>query len=167
MRFATTAALLVFASSTFAGESLTINCLEDLIPLDECQLREIYKAGSPGVVPEGFAPGRVYPKPGTKLNALRSKILTKVWQGKHFDGDIMTNKFFGMKMIKGQVLEETSWLDGGPVHAIDYSHTSLLFKPYRDEFREIAPGIYLGVMWKRDDCKPKIVNWFAIDTRCR
>ena len=90
-----------------------------------------------------------------------------VWQGKYFDNDVMTNRFFGVKFIKGQVTCEDSWIDGKPVNAIDYSGTSFLFKNYRDEFREVAPGIYLGVMWKRGECNPKLLTWFAIDARCK
>jgi len=165
MRLWSVAACLLLAAPLTANEPIT--SMDQLVRMSECELLELYKAGSPGIVPEGFTPGRAIPKPGSKLTVLRSKMMTKVWQGKYFGDDgIMTNKFFGIKMIKGQVQQETSWLDGGPVNAIDYSQTSLIFKPYRDEFREIAPGIYLGVMWKRDDCKPKLLTWFAIDARC-
>jgi len=163
---------LLVTSSTLAAEPVSsfpakICSIDDLLCLNECQLLDLYGNASPGPIPSGFSPGRVFPAPGKHSNVAKSNAMKHVWQGKYFDCDgIMTNRFFGMKIIKGHVTQETSWIDGKPVNAIDYSHTSLLFKPYRDEFREIAPGIYPGTMWKRDDCKPKLLTWFAFDTRC-
>jgi hypothetical protein len=134
--------------------------------MSECQLLELYKNAGPGPIPSGFTPGRAIPSPGKHSTVRRSNMMKHVWQGKNFGCDgIMTNRFFGLKMIKGQITQEASWLDGRPVNVIDYSHTSLVFKPYRDEFREISPGIYLGMMWKRDDCQPKMLTWFALDAR--
>lgn len=143
-----------------------ITCLDDLVRMSECELLELYKNAEPGPIPQGFSPGRVITNPGRKLTVARSNAMKHVWQGKYFDDLIMTNKFFGMKIIKGQVTCESSWIDGKPSNAIDYSGTSLIFRPYRDEFREISPGIYLGSMWKRDNCNPKLMTWFAFDTRC-
>jgi hypothetical protein len=147
--------------------SLTICSMDDLVRMDECQLLDLYRNAQPGPVPSGFSPGRVIPGPGKKNTVAKSNLMKHVWQGKYFDDDVMTNRFFGIKFIKGQVTSENSWIDGKPVKAIDYSGTSLLFKKYRDEIREVAPGIYLGVMWKRDDCAPKLLTWFAIDARCQ
>jgi hypothetical protein len=167
---------LIAVSSTLAAEPAAdlpnhpakICSIDDFLPLSECELLDLYRHAGPGPVPIGFSAGRVLPAPGKPSNVAKSNAMKHVWQGKYFDCDgIMTNRLLGMKIIKGQVTRETSWIDGKPVNAIDYSHTSLLFKPYRDEFREIAPGIYLGTMWKRDDCKPKMLTWFALDARCR
>jgi hypothetical protein len=33
---------------------------------------------------------------------------------------------------------------------MDYSHTSLVWKKMRDEVREVAPGVYLGVTFQRN-----------------
>ena len=165
--------LSLFAtSSTLAAEPAPaypakICSLEDLLCLNECQLLDLYRNAGPGPIPSGFTPGRVLPAPGKPSNVAKSNRMQHIWQGKYFECDsTMINRFFGIKMIKGQVTQECSWIDGKPVNVIDYSHTSLIYKPYRDEFREIAPGIYLGTMWKRDDCKPKFMTWFALDARC-
>jgi hypothetical protein len=159
---------LFIASSSVAAEPAAITSMDELVRMNECQLLDLYAKAEPGPVPSGYVPGRAIVKPGKRTTVAKSNLLTHVWQGKYFDDDIMTNRIFGMKFIKGQVTQETSWLDGRPVNAIDYSQTSHLFKPYRDEFREMAPGIYLGVMWKRDDCRPKLLSWFALDARvCR
>lgn len=148
-------------------ESVVVCSIDEMVRLNECQLLDLYKCAQPGPVPIGYSPGRVIPNPGARTTVAKSNMLKHVWQGKYFDNDVMTNRIFGVSFIKGQVTSENSWIDGKPANAIDYSGTSHLFKQYRDEFREIAPGIYLGVMWKRDECNPKILTWFALDARCR
>jgi hypothetical protein len=151
------------------AQQAAICSVDELVRMSECQLRELYLQAAPGPLPDGFVPGRAILKPGSRTTVARSNLMKHVWQGKYFDDEcIMTNRMFGMRMIKGQVTAAAaSWLDGKPAHEIDYKCTSLIFKPYRDEFREVAPGIYLGIMWKRDDCSPKIVAWFTLDARCR
>jgi hypothetical protein len=156
---------LLAASSSAAAEPAAITSLDDLVRMNECQLLELYSKAGPGPVPCGYAPGRAIVNPGKRTTVLKSNLLKHVWQGKYFDDEVMTNRIFGMKFIRGQVALETSWLDGRLVNAIEYSQTSLLFKPYRDEFREVSPGIYLGIMWKRDHCPPKLMAWFALDAR--
>ncbi len=155
----------LFVGSSAFAQTAPITLMEELIVLDECQLLELYKNSKPGPLPNGFVPGRVIMKPGSTSTVRRSNFMKHIWQGKYFDDQIMTNKIFGLKFIKGNVTCENSWFDGQPVHAIDYSETSLLFKTYRDEFREVAPGIYLGAMWKRNGCQPKLLTWFAFDAR--
>lgn len=162
---------LLFTTPLVAAEPAktypaSITCLDELVRMSECELLELYRQAEPGPIPQGFSPGRVIPNPGKKLTVVRSNMMKSVWQGKYFEDLIMTNKFFGLKVIKGQVTQESSWIDGKPSNAIDYSGTSLIFKPYRDEFREVAPAIYLGTMWKRDGCNPKLMTWFAFDARC-
>ena len=56
-----------------------------------------------------------------------------------------------------------SWRDGGPALILDYSQTSLLYAPYRDEIRQIAPGLYLGLMFDRNTCPPKLKMYFALE----
>ena len=46
---------------------------------------------------------------------------------------------------------------------LDYSETSLLYAPYRDEIRQIAPGLFLGLMFDRDTCPPKLKMYFALE----
>ena len=107
--------------------------------------------------------------PTIVYNGVPASRFTKlfVWQGKYFDDcGIMTNKMFHVRFIKGEIQQGESWIDGRPSIVIDYSKTSLIFRPYRDELRDVSPGIYLGAMYKRDGCNPKLVTYFAIDARC-
>ncbi|MCE9534560.1 MAG: hypothetical protein K8T89_26070 [Planctomycetes bacterium] len=158
---------LLFTSSVRANEPTPVRCMDDLLRMNECQLLDLFKASSAGSIPSGYAPGIVISNPGKHSTVAKSKIIQKtVWQGKYFDDcGIMTNRMFGIKFSKGKYQPGTSWIDGLPANTIEYTDTSLIFKPYRDEIREVAPGIHLGIMWKKDNCKPKIQSWFALDTR--
>ncbi len=157
--------LLAISPTAVTAEPIKVCSMDELVRMNECQLRDLYSNAQPGPVPTGYAPGRAIPSPGKHSTVAKSNFLKHVWQGKYFDDDVMTNRLFGLKFTKGQVAPDISWVDGKPVNAIDYSHTSFLFKPYRDEFREVAPGLYLGIMWKRDGCHAKLTTWFALDAR--
>lgn len=139
---------------------------DELVRMNECELLDLFRGAEPGPVPYGYAPGKVIFHPGKHSTVANSKIMGLTWQGKYFDScGIMTNKLFGIKFTKGQVTHETSWIDGKPSNAIEYKDTSIIFKPFRDEFREVAPGIYLGIMFKNEGCRAKIASWFTLDTR--
>jgi hypothetical protein len=149
------------------GLPTEIGSLDELVRMNECQLLDLYKRAEPGAIPSGYASGRMISKPG-RLTTVPVSRITKltVWQGKYFDGGpIMTNRMFGVRFIKGEVQHGESWIDGRPSNIIDYGPTSLLWRSYRDEFREVAPGIYLGIMFKREGCKSKIVTYFALNAR--
>jgi hypothetical protein len=170
--------LLSFASTSTAAETgpelapiihpATIGSLKELLCMDRCQLLDLYRQAQPGPVPCGYAPGRNIPKPGQHGNKLRS-ALTRItaWQGKHFEPEgVMVNKMFGVKTNKAAIYYGESWLDGKPSLILDYQDTSRMWSQYRDELREVSPGIYLGIMYERTCAEPKIKRFFAIDARC-
>ena len=90
-----------------------------------------------------------------------------VWQGKDFDGGGATavNRFFGIKAVRGRLYQGSSWLDGRPSLVLDYQNTSLVYRRYRDEIREIAPGLYLGAMFSRTQPQPTFTRYFAFEAR--
>ena len=49
--------------------------------------------------------------------------------------------------IAAAVYEQNSWFDGKPCIVLDYSKTSIVAHLVRDEIREIAPGVYLGLVF--------------------
>jgi len=54
------------------------------------------------------------------------------------------------------VYRDESWFDGKEAIILDYSKTSLVAHWIRDEIREVAPGLYLGIVyWDHD----KILNF--------
>jgi hypothetical protein len=138
-----------------------------LLKLPECELVNIYKCGVPTPVPCGYTPGLVIFKPGSLITAPTAYGLkATAWQGKYIPGDgTMVNRQFGVPSIKAAIEDGESYIDGGPTLVFDYEDTSLICTRYRDEVRQVSPGVYLGVMHKRTKDGPKIATWFALDAR--
>jgi hypothetical protein len=79
----------------------------------------------------------------------------------------MINHVFGLRAVRATVSYGESSLDGGPAVVIDYS-ASRVFSGVRDEVREVAPGLFLGLTYLRSrPCEPAM--FFALDARhpCR
>ena len=135
--------------------------------MDECQLMEIYKTGTVSPVPCGYTPGLVIYNPGSKLTVPVSKLMKlTAWQGKYITCDKMINRQFGVPFIRANISMGQSWIDGGPTLVFDYADTSFICKRYRDEVREVSPGVYLGCMHRRTGDTVRIATWFALDARC-
>jgi hypothetical protein len=145
-----------------------VTCPDDLVRMSECQLLDLYRRAAPGPIPDGYAPGKAIPNPGKPGTAFKSKIIgATAWQGKNFDPDgTMTNRMFGTRMVTARTSYDASWLDGKPSLVLDYRGSSkVVWARCRDELREVAPGIYLGLMY-RDACPaPKLRTFFVIDAR--
>jgi hypothetical protein len=45
---------------------------------------------------------------------------------------------------------------------MDYGATSRVWADVRDEVREVAPGLYLGAMFRRRDPQPQFKMFFAL-----
>ena len=84
--------------------------------------------------------------------------------GKIFrDDGTMINRLFGAaKAIPADVYVGESLIDGQPSLILDYSH-SKLWPDVRDEIREVAPGLYLGVMYKGNPATQKM--YFTLEAR--
>ena len=54
-----------------------------------------------------------------------------------------------LRAIKAKVYEDDSWIDGQRCITIDYSKTSLIARWVHDEIREVAPGLFLGLVYVR------------------
>ena len=124
----------------------------DLMALTQMELDDLYRQSPAGESPKGdtqgtvlFAPGTSFAKPVAVYMRLSS------WQGKVFDRRRpgLENKItpIGIKAIAALVYYGSSWVDGRPCIVIDYSRTSLVACLIRDEIREVAPGLYLGVVF--------------------
>ena len=88
-----------------------------------------------------------------------------LWQGKVIEPDQATavNRFFGMRIIRGQLYQGPSWLDGAPALILDYSQTSRIYARNRDEIRQVAPGLFLGLMYDRTTAPPRLSMYFALE----
>ncbi len=145
------------------GPALTVR---QLLRMTRAELEELYRGGQPVPVPGGFAPGTALQYAGTGLAVPAARATHLLWQGKFFNAADCTlvNKMGGVKMIRARVYYGESWIDGRPSVIMDYSETSRVWADVRDELREVAPGLYLGAMFRRRCPGPRFVMFFALET---
>ena len=116
------------------------------------ELDALFRASPPGEIPDGEQRGSVLLFPGTPLARLIARVAYPLaWQGKVVERDRgeLKNRVtpLRLKAIRAKVFLGDSWVDQAPCVVIDYSRTSLVARPVRDEIRLVAPGVYLGVVW--------------------
>jgi hypothetical protein len=124
--------------------------------MSETELENLFRGvADPGPIPAGEAQGTVIVAPGTELSDLAAKVAHYIaWQGKVFDpaAGELRNEIgpLGAKAVRAKVYKQDSWFDSLQSIVLDYSETSLVAHWVRDEIREVAPGLYLGIVfWKR------------------
>jgi hypothetical protein len=123
-----------------------------LLEMSPAQLDEAFAGGSAGVIPEGVGRGTAIAFPGTGVAKPLSRVLGLLfWQGKAFDpsrADLMNLVSpFGIRAVRAEVYRSPSWVDDKDCVVLDYSRSSKVAGWLRDEIREVAPGLYLGVVW--------------------
>jgi hypothetical protein len=131
-------------------------------------LGELFGAGTAGAIPDGRGRGTVLLGTGGRAARVAAALCYALaWRGKVVNArqgrlrNILTP--LGIQAIQATVYKQDSWYDGETCIVLDYSKTSLLARMIRDEIREIAPGIFLGlVFWGR-----RHVLDFALDFRHR
>lgn len=138
--------------------------MESLLHSDQATLEALYRGAGAGSQPIGPLAGRAIPAPGTRKTLRQSKLIGLLWKGKEFPGDgTMVNRLaLGVKAVRADMYNGESWLDGGPSIVLDYANTSRLFGKARDEMREIAPGLYLGITYIRQCPGPKLATFYTI-----
>lgn len=123
-----------------------------LLAMTQQQLDELFSTSPAGSIPNGKARGTAIVAPGTPYSSGFAE-LTKIfsWQGKVFDcaHGTLVNRItpFGISAVAAQVYKGASWFDGNECIVLDYSKTSFVAKYVRDEIREIAPSLYLGIVF--------------------
>jgi hypothetical protein len=160
-------ALLAPLSGPALGEGILIRSAADLSRLTAPQLDALYARSSAAPMPDGRVRGLPLIAPGSTLGPVRSRTGRLVWQGKTFERNSATavNRFFGLPVIRGKLSDGPSWRDGRQSLILDYSGTSYVYGRYRDEIRQVAPGVYLGLMFDRSGPSPTFVRYFALDVR--
>jgi hypothetical protein len=131
-------------------------------------LGELFGAGTAGAIPDGRGRGTVLLGTGGRAARVAAALCYALaWRGKVVNArqgrlrNILTP--LGIQAIEATVYKQDSWYDGDTCIVLDYSKTSLLARMIRDEIREIAPGVFLGlVFWGR-----RHVLDFALDFRRR
>ena len=116
------------------------------------RLDQIFAESSAGEIPRGEGKGTAIVAPGTEISTEIARFVNLfTWKGKVFDpvrGELR-NKILplGHKAIVAKVYKGESWFDKKECIVLDYSKTSLVAQWIRDEIREVAPGIYLGLVY--------------------
>jgi hypothetical protein len=140
--------------------------LEALLRMSPAEIEAVYRRGTAVAIPPGRVRGTALLAPGTRRARTLSRGARLVWQGKFIEPDQATavNRFFGMKLIRGQLYQGPSWLDGAPALILDYSRTSRIYANNRDEIRQVAPGLFVGLMYDRTAAPPQLSMYFVLET---
>jgi hypothetical protein len=118
-------------------------------------LDALYRRSPAGRIPAGDSNGSFIIAPGSPLaGAAAGLIRLTVWKGKIFDpgAGALRNKVgpLGTPAVAAKVVYGPSRFDGRRSIIIDYSRTSRVARCIRDEIREVAPGVFLGMAyWNR------------------
>ena len=139
--------------------------VEQLLRMSGSELEAVYRQGTVTGIPPGRVRGTAILAPGTRRNGVMARGTRLVWQGKIFSPaeSSAVNRFFGLPIVRAQVYQEQSWLDGAPALILDYSHTSRIYAENRDEIRQIAPGLLLGLMYARTTPQPALRMFFVLE----
>jgi hypothetical protein len=132
------------------------------------ELGELFGAAAAGDIPNGHGKGTVLiGTGGTFARVVAALCYALAWRGKVVNAregrlkNLITP--LAIPAIEAAVYKADSWYDGEPCIVLDYSKTSFVAHKIRDEIREIAPGVFLGlVFWGR-----RHVLDFALDFRHR
>jgi hypothetical protein len=116
------------------------------------QLDELFAAAPPGPIPSGVGRGQALIAAGTPVaRPMAAVIRTVAWRGKEFDAQERTLRNIitplALRAIQADVYLDASLLDAKPCIVLDYSTRSIVARWIRDEIREVAPGLYLGLVY--------------------
>ena len=119
------------------------------------ELGTLFRSGTVPAVPDGRGRGWVLLGTGgllSRVAAVLAYILA--WRGKVVDAKAGRLKNLlsplAVQAIEAEVYPAASWYDGQPCIVLDYSRRSFVARRIRDEIREVAPGVFLGlVFWGR------------------
>jgi hypothetical protein len=130
----------------------TITTSSSLVRRTRRELGELFRSGTVPAVPDGRGRGWVLLGTGGRLSRWVA-VLAYVfaWRGKAVDAkagrlkNIVTP--LAVRAVAAEVYQAPSWYDGEPCIVLDYSRTSFVARRVRDEIREVAPGVFLGLVF--------------------
>ena len=107
--------------------------VNQLLHMSGPELEALYRQGAVAAMPPGRVRGTAILAPGTRRNEALARGTRLVWQGKVFDPaeSSAVNRFFGLPIVRAQVYQQQSWLDGAPALILDYSRTSRIYAESR------------------------------------
>ncbi len=123
--------------------------IADLKSKSSRELAALYSAADAGTPLEGDFSGVVLFPAISFLGRILGAIAPLIWRGKVFDSrkGTLLNRVGCLPVMlamPGKFSVQKSWFDGKPSNVIEYPPTSWLFVIFRDELRELRPGLYLG-----------------------
>jgi hypothetical protein len=135
-----------------ADARLDTNDPATLIGATTAELAALFRDGSAATIPNGRGRGTVLLGTGGLLARLIAVVSYALfWRGKVVNARkgrlVNLISAFSVQAIAAAVYKQDSWYDGKSCIVLDYSKTSLVARMIRDEIREIAPGIYLGLVF--------------------
>jgi len=124
---------------------------EGLRRMSRRELDDLFRSSPAGPVPDGRARGTALVLPGRWIDPLiQGTLRLLVWRGKAFRTDGGAGHLrnlispFSLRLFEARVYRDRSWFDGAEAVILDYSKSSVLVRPIRDEIRQVRPGLYLG-----------------------
>ena len=125
---------------------------DQLLGMSKRALDELFRDHPQGEIPSGEGHGTVILGLGRLISELVSKVVRRIaWQGKVFDpvkGELRNEiSPLSERAIRAKVYMAPSLLDEKECIVLDYSHTSFVARRIRDEIREVAPGLFLGIAY--------------------
>lgn len=118
--------------------------------LSMCELDDIYRRACVHNLPNGWYPGEVITFTNMPAPNMAKRLADRHWMGKHIEADgHFINQWRRRQALESDFVVGPSYVDGQPCLVFEYPRWTPLFGPMRDEYREIAPGLYLGRMYRR------------------
>jgi hypothetical protein len=123
-----------------------------LVPARRSELARLFGSGRVGDIPDGHGRGTVLLGTGGIIARLAAVVCYALaWRGKVVNAPAARLKNIltplDIQAIEAAVYTQASWYDGDPCIVLDYSKTSFVARQIRDEIREIAPGVFLGLVF--------------------
>jgi hypothetical protein len=141
--------------ATERAERTTPLDADALVHMSPGELDELFRESPPGPIPSGKTDGTAIAFAGSQFAEIAAKVGHLVaWRGKVFDAErgVLLNRITPLDIhaIRARVYLGESWFDQKECIVLDYSETSLVAHYVRDEIREVADGLYLGlVFWRK------------------
>jgi hypothetical protein len=128
-------------------------------------LEQLYRRSEAGPIPAGYCRGQARYDPDHRLAGLRSRVTHLLGHGKLFQpcAGTLVNQWCGFRAIKAEVYSGPSWLDGRSAILMAYRATSRVWADVRDEIRAVAPGLYLGLRYRRKEPQPEFKLYFILE----
>jgi hypothetical protein len=165
--FALALALGIAQPLTAGDEPAPVHRARDLRRMTPCELDRLFAHGKACAMPVGVTRGRVLYVVDAPCPRVRAALQSVPWKGKVFFpcGDF-TNRWCGFRAVASHGEIGDSWFDGQPCIVLEYPPDAPVFSNARDELREVAPGLYLCMVYDRCPC-PKLKGYFVLEMTCR